>query len=96
MAKFATTKEYMQAPLELLASGRIVDEVPLTIVRDGPMRVGVFPMTERREKSGTPFRFVQIEFFADDRWVPLFGLDERNYPSMMSVFDRVREFLLAE
>jgi hypothetical protein len=96
MAKSTTTeKEYMQAPMQMLMSGRIGDEEPLTVIRNSRMRVGVFTMTERQEESGDPVRFVQIEFLNDDQWVPVLGLDERNYPTMMSVFDQVRDFLMA-
>ncbi len=50
--------------------------------------------SERQKESGVPFRVVQIEFLNNGEWVQILGLDERNFPTMMSVFDQVRDFLV--
>jgi hypothetical protein len=91
--KTAARKDECTAPIALLLGGRIRSEDPEIVIREERLRVGIFTTFEKCPECGENIRWLQIEFLNDDEWHTVLNLDERNFSTMMSVFNQVGAYL---
>jgi hypothetical protein len=93
MYKSAARKDECTAPIDLLLGGIIQSEQPEIVIREDRLRVGIFTTPDKCEGCAQPVRWLEIEFQSDGEWNKILGLDERNYPTMVSVLNQVGDYL---